>query len=92
MANAYNKVHELIEELVNLPSTPSELIREFSECDHRKALYINTALMDETCLYETSHLGCLGQSSAVGAIYLFEIRQNFDRFDHGSFTQVRSSF
>jgi hypothetical protein len=90
MAVAYDKVHGVAEKLVNLPSTVSELIQEFSECDHRKALYFNTlALGDETLFYDASYLGCLGLATAVGVTQLFEIRQSFDKFDVGAFMQVR---
>jgi hypothetical protein len=89
MAIAYHKVHGVATFLVNLPSAPYELIREFSECDHRNALYIRPTGWDATSFYETSYLGCLGISRSPGALVLFEIRRDFDRFDHALFMKVR---
>jgi hypothetical protein len=86
---AYNKVHRVAEELVNLPSIASELIQEFSECDHRKALYTNAALCDENFGLHAKYFGFLGITKAVGMTQLFESRDNFDWFDDGAFMQVR---
>jgi hypothetical protein len=92
MAFAYGKVHGIAGEIIDLPSTASELTQAFSECDHRKALYINVALMDETRFYVMSSFGCLALSRVFGAIFLLQIRRNFDRFDSGAFMQVRKHF
>jgi hypothetical protein len=92
MANAYVEVHGSAETIIDLLSTASGLIQEFSECDHREASYINAALVDVALVDPSSNFGCPGQSRVVGASKLFEIRQNFDRFDNGVFMQVREHF
>jgi hypothetical protein len=71
MTVAYEKVHGFDENLVNLPSTLSDLIQEFFQCDHQKALYINAALGYETISFRASYLGCLGLARAVGTTQLF---------------------
>jgi hypothetical protein len=91
VASVYDEVHGVAGQIIDLPSTASELLQEFSECDHRKALYVRAALWDANFVM-TSNFGCLGQARIVGVTSLFEIRQNIDRFDHGRFMQVRKHF
>jgi hypothetical protein len=87
MAEAYRNVHGVAETIVNLPFTAPDLIQEFAECDHWRAIHMDILLRDNFPFVE-SYFGCLGYARLAHGTILFEIHQNFDMFDYEGFQQV----